>query len=653
MNSNLFNDSKDVFLKKYMRKVVDSIETIKGTKLSKEQIKKIYDITIEKLKASEDKKFRITQPSKKIDEKQSILNITNFMLDDNIKPIFNPYGTVFHQHGISDNYIYDIIEYLIKERKKNKNKMFEFEKNSKEYQIYDNLQKVYKVMGNSIFGVMCQSSFILFNKEIGPSITFTGAGIITSSILAFEAFLANNIKFLNVNDIITFISNTISEKYTLNINDYLSDNKIIDANTLVKYLVREKADFKIEKEDLNKIISIVKTLSKENIQKIYYKQNMESFLKDNSNIKQYINECLPDTGIEFNDIHKTTERHKLALDTLYNIFENFISYKYAYHDRMQRASKMTRKSVIVCDTDSNFIALDKIYRTFCKELNITPMNDQQDDIHVCNIITYVCSKYIQTMLDVYTSNVNISVPKQPLINMKSEFLFKRVILSQNKKQYCSIVLLQEGNKLKEPEMDIKGLQIKKTSVNIATKEYFNNIIYSDMLNSNNIDTKEILGKFFKYQNIVNDELHKNNLVYLRPAKFSNYNQYKVPESQMQVRGIIVWNALYPDKKIDPYSKVRLLLTTINSAEQLEDDEVDSSIIDTLRKCFFDNEKLKKFVLVLAIPWTETEIPEWIKPYIDIDNIVHSNIIPAVPLLNIFDFYSYKSNNKLQFSNVIK
>ena len=48
---------------------------------------------------------------------------------------------------------------------------------------------------------------ILFDLNIAPAVTSSGRSLISSAIMCFEGFLGNNVKFGNLNDILTFIDN--------------------------------------------------------------------------------------------------------------------------------------------------------------------------------------------------------------------------------------------------------------------------------------------------------------------------------------------------------------------------------------------------------------------------------------------------------------
>ena len=74
------------------------------------------------------------------------------------------------------------------------------------------------------------------------------------------------------------------------------------------------------------------------------------------------------------------------------------------------------------DTDSNFLYLDALYNHICSNagLDLSRRSQKSNIINICTVIVYICSQYVQTIMDTHTSNVNIPPNKMPIINMKSE-----------------------------------------------------------------------------------------------------------------------------------------------------------------------------------------------------------------------------------------
>ena len=104
------------------------------------------------------------------------------------------------------------------------------------------------------------------------------------------------------------------------------------------------------------------------------------------------------------------------------------------------------------DTDSNFLLLENLYNVICENANLDK-DEKVNIINVCNVIVYICSQYIQKVLDVFTGNMNIPEDKQPIINMKSELT-------------CIIIIM---------ELTIKSSNWRGVPLELDTPSYHGNI----------------------------------------------------------------------------------------------------------------------------------------------------------------------------------
>ena len=79
--------------------------------------------------------------------------------------------------------------------------------------------------------------------------------------------------------------------------------------------------------------------------------------------------------------------------------------------------------------------------------------------------------------------------------MKSEFIYKRILLTKNKKNYGGIITGELGKLLTKPALDIKGLAIRKTTVSKMLRNEFTSILENDILSAKQIDLKSIIDKY--------------------------------------------------------------------------------------------------------------------------------------------------------------
>ena len=272
------------------------------------------------------------------------------------KPIASLYGTFFKQHNVSTNRPAAMVSYLMDTRKVEKKAMNAYPEDSLEYAMHDRGQKVYKLMANSFYGVLSQSSFVFFNRLLGPSITYQGVGIITSSMVAMEAFLANNVKFQTFDDIVVFITN-VSKDYEqavaneFNILDYLDEDKVKTANEVLTYLTITQTKFMVSNGQLGMLASMISVMPKQLLQFLYYKRNFMSLVSNTKVLKMML-ECVPDGEELFNDPNHPLDSIKQPLDAVYRIIRIIVGYEYAYFRRYDMAMTMERCGVALVKEES-------------------------------------------------------------------------------------------------------------------------------------------------------------------------------------------------------------------------------------------------------------------------------------------------------------
>lgn len=90
------------------------------------------------------------------------------------KGIISINGCVFKGHEINLSFIGEVCQDILKERKIYKEKRKKYDHLSDEYQVNNNRQLVYKILANSIYGVLASKYFRFFNVDLAEAITLTG-----------------------------------------------------------------------------------------------------------------------------------------------------------------------------------------------------------------------------------------------------------------------------------------------------------------------------------------------------------------------------------------------------------------------------------------------------------------------------------------------
>lgn len=646
-NENL-NLAKNKFFINYIEKMINCLK-MSFPELPDEKLKEIVVNTIkEKVK---NKNIIIENNYTNKSYKYTLHDLLNLSYNKNF--IFTPYGTIFKTHKKAHNLNYDFLEYLKVSRSEKKNLKFEAMKTGDIHKenFFDMFQLAFKLLMNSYYGITKETSSQFYNEIIPASITYTGYALITTSIMAFEQFLANNIKITSLSNLINYFNNIINIKeYELNLKDYIDKDKLINKKEFLNYL-KTIVSFNLSdyKEEL---INIINNLSIENINKIYFINNIYTFIKSSSKTFNLIKDTLE---------NKNTDNY----EEIWNILKNFVSYPFQTENRYNRIHTLERKFILGCDTDSNFCGLESWY-DFIKENNING-----DEFDIAHLAIYFLYNFINNeIMKKFTSDCNVPIEQQPLINMKSEFLFSRMMFTRNKKQYAGLLIEQEGNEFKEPKIELKGLSIKKSNVRPETRKFFISLIKDDILNNDNINLSYILNKYHNFENIIKDSLINGETVFLKSDKSNDIESYKLPYTIQSVRGTIIWNELYPNNTINTPTKVNILKLKVKTLEDLEKlmdikkynreyniikdiiftskpkKENDGSIVET-------NNLLKYGFEIIALPKSLEKIPEWLLPLVDYECIIKDTITVGNIILESLGFSLMKFNGSEYYSNFIK
>jgi DNA polymerase elongation subunit (family B) len=578
----------------------------------------------------------------------NLLEVTDLILKNN--PILSGYGVLFSQHRSkkSKNLPAEMLKFLLSERKKVKKEMFTYVNSDPEkYKLLDTIQKIYKLLANSYYGASGEKSSIFYDRDMGASVTFSGVQIITTSVMAFEAFLSNNIDFNDVGEALLFVSRVLSEEKPSE--DVIDEDKSVNLDELVAYLVGKIKERGRTTEDEALIRRTVEGLSTESMNRIYYKNNLLKFF-ENEAIQEILDTVMAYVH-EFPNAEKPPEDIKEELDRLWNLSRQYVMHDYIPVDRYERALNDKRKSVLVVDTDSNFLNINPFYEWVTERYDMEMDTDTR--IGIVNIMINLLSRFVQLALNRLTENCNIDEDHQPIINMKNEFLYSRLMITSNKKSYAGSIIAQEGNRIDPPKLDIKGLAIKKVTVNKYVRDYFTKILKEDIVSDKKINLSDILKKYKSLEETIKEDIAKGNLNFSVPNNLNEVSSYAYPYRMMQVRGAEIWNELFPNDLIVPPTKVNILKLKAKKITDLKP-IYGTEEFEIIKETIFDNPELADYgFTVIAMPKEIEELPEWLVQFVDVDQIVSDNIANAIILL---ESLGSKTMNVLQtdyYSNVVE
>ena len=581
-------------------------------------------------------------------------------------------GTIFKNHSQEYNPSIHFLIDLKKSRDSIKGAMKKLDPSTYDYAMKDMGQLNEKLLMNSDYGAGGSPITYFYNLYCAVSTTATGQSMISTAMCCFEDFLSDNVKFIDFDDCSNYISNVINEPFN-------GDLNLVEDKKAHEVFERLKDKFIDYKDNYNHpLFSMLLNLDQDNLNRLYYKNNLYGFARL-PKVKKLLFKIIDETDL-FLDPNKPPKENKDDLKLLWSWIEEWVVYNYFAFNRIGRLTCDPRDTVVTIDTDSNMLCLapwfdfmidevikgdrriiESTYRTYTYMINDEEMTFEGEKMlvyKICNLITYIASQVIAKHLKKFAINSNIPDIYHDRIHMKSEFLFRKMILTNTKKRYMSKVMLREGTVFEK--IDTKGLDHLKSECNEFTRNFINNLMKVEILEnpSDDIVVKNIVNGVRELADSVRKSLEKGEKTFLTPKKCKEAAAYKVPWSEQSFRGAYAWNMIYPDMTIEFPDTVDIVHLNIHRLEDIEGlKEIDPEVYQKIKRFIFESkleEVRKKALTVLAIPKNIPEIPEWCRPYINYDKIVNDNTTKMRSILESLGVQTIQTDSTTnRYSNIIE
>lgn len=617
----------------------------------------------------------------------TVLDVLNYI--QKLEPIMTSSGVLFKKHKEAENPLSRMIMGFIKQRKVYKKMMFKYPKGSELFNRYNLFQLLEKLNANATYGVLGAPTSMYYNIYIAEAITRQGRSYISCSIMLFESLLANNVKFNSLNEIITFINNVEHEK---------PNRKLIDSYILDKDITLEECFFKLMStadmmvwiptdDEMARVWEYLQGLSQEDINRLYYKNNLYSFI-DLPVLTDLIIKILSEIDKPFMDPNNAPDNIKEDLDILVKMVKEYVYYPHFYIDKLDRIEYMQRDIVIVSDTDSTIISFDAWYRFILNKVyNIDmpikhekrnmvdiinsdewgdkPLKEMvtyveprfdydfytdevielerlidpcvlvpQDNLKyaIINIIAYICSDLVVDYLNEYSKLTGSYVEgvKCRMV-MKNEFYFLRAMLTESRRNYANIQALQEGNIIPKgikSQLAIMGLSLNKSVLSEDVKEKLQRILYEDIMTADKVDQIHIMKQLIIFEKEIYRSIMNKETKYYKPDNIASINSYE--KNPLSVNGILaatIYNRMrhedMPYINLEERNKIIKIKINVNKKNV---DKIKDLYPEDYAKLvdLLNDPVLASKVTVIGLP-TDTAVPDWVLVFVDFDNIINDQL----------------------------
>jgi hypothetical protein len=240
------------------------------------------------------------------------------------------------------------------------------------------------------------------------------------------------------------------------------------------------------------------------------------------------------------------------------------------------------------------------------------------------------------------------------ILLKNEFTFSRLMMTQQKKNYASLMTVQEGNLIPEnKQLDVKGIEVfTKSTKTETTREALKKILLEDILKSPEINQLQVIKDIIIFEKRIIQSVENGSKEFFKPAKIKSSSSYDDPMRNQGIKGAVAWNAIRQGTTaealdLNERNAIDIVKVNINrvTAEKIKDTfpdiyrniinlfdqddndpnayttEIDKKSGKEKKK---DNRTFKGSIDAISIP-KDTPTPDWLKEFIDYNVIVEDNI----------------------------
>ena len=675
--------------------------------ISDAQLRRAVDYSIDK--RFKNSKAVVKNNYKKTEDETNLLELTNFILSK--EPIITPSGVMFSKHGDVPNPLVRMIESFLELRDVHKKEMFKYPKGSEMFTRFNLLQLLDKLDANGTYGAIGARTCIYFNLYVASSVTHQGMSAISAAALLFESFLSNNVGFSSLNDMVTFIRNVVDEAPTRKWDDLaVLDHIPTVQETFRKLFIGCGFGYIPTQIDMTIVWNMLQNLSPVDITRIYYKNNLYEFI-DNHFVMDKIKDMLCKLKKPYVNPNKVPEEIKNELEEFWSLMGEYVYYDKQIIDRLGKLDNLIRNVSIIMDTDSSIVSLDawyhavldKVYdvdmrikhhifspfweakydefgdRTdlICPFYEVSPpltydlYKDEiveaavsanrneiipQDGLRysIINIMAYCMTQMINDFMYKYVVNSHAIHPtKGCLFIMKNEFLFKRALDTDGKKNYCTIQELQEGNQIpKDKQLDIKGMPIDKVGLQPTIKAKLQKVLRDYILEAPEVNQMDVLKQLAIIEKEIYTSIMNGDREYYKPVVVKAQSSYDNPMRIQGIKASLIYNALKDDDK-EPID-----LTKRNSLDIIKCDITMKNVIKIANDFPQTYEKMvallnnpeygKNCIDVIGLPLNE-EVPKWILPFVTYKEIINDNM-KNFPLQYIG--LSQTQNDSVNYTNII-
>jgi len=338
-----------------------------------------------------------------------------------------------------------------------------------------------------------------------------------------------------------------------------------------------------------------------------------------------------------------------TMDTLkrYQLFFNAFFLTTIMPVNSFRLKHMVRRTVVLSDTDSTCFTLDEWVKWYKDGV----FHVDGETIAIGGAVSYITTQVIVNFLRILSCNLNVDAGLVDKLGMKNEFLWLAHVPAEVSKHYYAYTVLQEGTVLTKPEIEIKGVHLKNSTVPKFVIEDGKALMQSilEKVSSNQpLHFGTIAKRIVELERTIRESVFAGESVFLKKSKINAAESYVQEADKSPYARHTFWSEVfaptYGEVPPPPYEVVKIPTkvqskTALNTwLASIENVELRTRLLDWLVR---NNKKDLPTIYLNDTYVKGSGIPAEILSVIDIERIVLDVTIQHRVILETMGIVLYK------------
>lgn len=307
-----------------------------------------------------------------------------------------------------------------------------------------------------------------------------------------------------------------------------------------------------------------------------------------------------------------------------DLFETFILYKAEIPD-IDTKPLMMRNTVILSDTDSVMFTT-KDWAVWYTGTDL--ITDKSYEIS--SIIIYWLTKAVAHVLEKFSIQTGAVGTNVKIMQMKNEWTYTVFLTYDLKKHYVALGSIKEGVILPKLFEDVKGANLRKSSIGAASTKFIREFICTDVLEVAQFDqlnAVSLITKVVNFEQRILKSMRAGEIEFLQMTSIREESNYKKPLSTAYFYHL-AWNNIFGETYGDIQVPTKAPIVRVHkpTTDYLNYLRETSPNIHAKMTNFIN--QYGKFPSSFALNPIGSVIPKELQPIVDVRSIVHDNLKPC-------------------------